>query len=167
MEALRGRSRSKVLKMPPKKPTKNRVRLLLRPSVIFVPSLTSTDSSISWRNILVDIQANLQSHSLIVLAALEEPHHMGKKKAYQDSFGAAIEKSIPQFTNAVGFYAGVRLIQDGHISFENLFIAIICTMITSQQIGNASTFFSSISRGKTAAANVRSSAYNMCFTQVE
>jgi len=79
---------------------------------------------------------------------------MGKVKAYRDSLGGAVQKSFMQFTNAVGFYAGIRLIMGGHISFEDMFIAIICTMITTQQLGNSATFISNLSKGKTAAANV-------------
>lgn len=82
---------------------------------------------------------------------------MGAKKAYKDSIGAALEKSCQPFTSAVAFYAGIRLIQTGHVSFPNLFIAISTTMTTSQQVGMSSTFVSALHKGRTAAQNVSES----------
>lgn len=87
-------------------------------------------------------------------AALDQPHSLGRRKAIVDSTGAALQKAAQHFSSAVGFYAGTRLIQEGHVGFEALFVTIMTTMITSQQVGMASTFTSSLHKGQTAAANI-------------
>jgi len=94
------------------------------------------------------------SRLICIAAALDEPHAKGRVKALRDSLGSATQKASGQISTAIAFGAGVHFIQKGWITFEELFIAMIVTMITSQQVGNSSTFISAIGKGRTAAANV-------------
>lgn len=84
-------------------------------------------------------------------ASLEQPHYLGVRKAYRDSIGFALNGAISQFTAALAFYAGIRLIQGGHVSFEDMFVTMMVALITSQAVGRASTFSSTLDKGKIGA----------------
>lgn len=84
-------------------------------------------------------------------ASLEQPHQLGVKKAFRDSIGFALNGATGQFTAALAFYAGIRLIEGGNISFEDLFVTMMVAMITSNSVGRASTFRASLDKGKIGA----------------
>jgi ABC transporter transmembrane region len=65
-------------------------------------------------------------------ASLDQPHRLGVRKAFRDSIGFSLNGAISQFTAALAFYAGTRLIQGGHVSFENMFVTMMVAMITAQ-----------------------------------
>lgn len=84
-------------------------------------------------------------------ASLDQPHRLGVRKAFRDSIGFALNGAISQFTAALVFYSGIRLIEGGHVSFEDLFVTMMVALITSQSVGRASTFRASLDKGKIGA----------------
>lgn len=84
-------------------------------------------------------------------ASLDQPHRLGKRKAFRDSIGFALNGSISQFTSALAFYAGTRLIEEGQVSFEGLFVTMMVATMTSQAVGRASTFRATLDKGKIGA----------------
>ncbi len=87
-------------------------------------------------------------------ASLDQPHRLGIRKAYRDSIGFALNGAMSQFTAALAFYSGLRLIQGGHVSFQDMFITLMVALITSQAVGRASTFSSSLDKGAIGAIKV-------------
>ncbi|KAJ3280944.1 Multidrug resistance protein 1 [Borealophlyctis nickersoniae] len=86
-------------------------------------------------------------------AAIAHPHKLAERKAYFSSIGHGANSGFQMFTNAVGFYAGIRLIAEGHLQFDNMFIVIMALMITAQGLGRSSTFTTHFTKGKFAAFN--------------
>lgn len=84
-------------------------------------------------------------------ASLDQPHRLGVTKAFRDSIGFALNGAISQFTSALAFYAGTRLIEGGHVSFEDMFVTMMVALITSQSVGRAATFSTSLDKGKIGA----------------
>lgn len=70
----------------------------------------------------------------------ERPHKLALKRAYLSSMGYALNRGISLYTNSVAFYAGVRLIMNGTITFQQmfssmsgkfqLFISLYCYQVT-------------------------------------
>lgn len=58
---------------------------------------------------------------------------------------------MAQFNFAVTYFAGVKFIEDGLVSFEDLFITMMVALMTSQSLGRASTFGASLDKGKLGA----------------
>lgn len=78
---------------------------------------------------------NKQAHfELRFDRALEHPHRLAKRKAYLSSIGYALQQGINMYTNAVAFYAGVRLIDNRWINFEQMMIAMMAVIITAYRI---------------------------------
>ncbi|KAI9311518.1 P-loop containing nucleoside triphosphate hydrolase protein [Dichotomocladium elegans] len=95
---------------------------------------------------------NKQSHFEIKFdRALEHPHKLAMKKAYMSSIGYAFQQGMMMYTNAVSFYAGVRLIQDGKINFEQMMICMLAILNTAQGVGRASVFTSTYAKAKNSA----------------
>ena len=55
------------------------------------------------------------------------------------------------YTNAVAFYAGIRLIKSGQLSFQPMFTVLMAIMITATGMGRASTFTSTFEKAKHSA----------------
>ncbi|OAD06010.1 hypothetical protein MUCCIDRAFT_137671 [Mucor lusitanicus CBS 277.49] len=72
----------------------------------------------------------------------EHPHKLTRRKAYLSSIGFALNRGIGLYTNAVSFYAGMRLIVNGTISFPQMFTTMTVMISTSENIGNSSAFAS-------------------------
>lgn len=83
--------------------------------------------------------------------ALERPHKLARRKALLGSIGYAISQGIIAYTNAVAFYAGVRLIMDGKIDLNDMNTVLFVMMVTAQGIGRATTFASGIAKAKHSA----------------
>ncbi|EPB87935.1 hypothetical protein HMPREF1544_05226 [Mucor circinelloides 1006PhL] len=81
----------------------------------------------------------------------EHPHKLTQRKAYLSSIGFALNRGIGLYTNAVSFYAGMRLIVNGTISFPQMFTTMTVMISTSENIGNSSVFASSLQRAKYSA----------------
>ncbi|KAI7874137.1 p-glycoprotein [Lichtheimia hyalospora FSU 10163] len=83
--------------------------------------------------------------------ALEYPHKLAVKKAYLSSIGYALQQGISMYTNAVAFYAGVRLIDQQRLDFEQMMVCMMAILITAQGIGRASVFTSTYAKAKHSA----------------
>ncbi|KAG2226169.1 hypothetical protein INT45_003314 [Circinella minor] len=83
--------------------------------------------------------------------ALDRPHKLAMRKAYMSSVGYALQQGINMYTNAVAFYAGVRLMDDGKIDFEAMIVCMMAVLITAQGIGRASVFTSTFAKAKNSA----------------
>ncbi|KAL9539286.1 hypothetical protein MBANPS3_010350 [Mucor bainieri] len=81
----------------------------------------------------------------------EHPHKLTQRKAYLSSIGFALNRGIGLYTNAVSFYAGMRLIVNGTISFPQMFTTMTVMISTSENIGNSSVFASTMSRATYSA----------------
>ncbi|KAI9255701.1 P-loop containing nucleoside triphosphate hydrolase protein [Phascolomyces articulosus] len=83
--------------------------------------------------------------------ALDHPHKLAMRKAYMSSVGYALQQGINMYTNAVAFYAGVRLMDDGKIDMEQMIVCMMAVLITAQGIGRASVFTSTFAKAKNSA----------------
>lgn len=83
--------------------------------------------------------------------ALEHPHKLAMRKAYTSSVGYALQQGITMYTNAVAFYAGVRFMDNGMISFEDMMVSMMAILITAQGIGRGSVFTSTFAKAKNSA----------------
>jgi ABC-type bacteriocin/lantibiotic exporter with double-glycine peptidase domain len=84
-------------------------------------------------------------------ASLEQPHELGMQKAYRDSIGFALNYAVGQFTTALTYYGGLRLIEGGHVSFQDLYVTLMVALVTAQSVGRSATFTSSLDKGKIGA----------------
>eukprot|EP00026_Physarum_polycephalum_P000633 Phypoly_transcript_00634.p1 GENE.Phypoly_transcript_00634~~Phypoly_transcript_00634.p1 ORF type:complete len:1124 (+),score=212.16 Phypoly_transcript_00634:900-4271(+) len=85
-------------------------------------------------------------------ASLESPHRLGVSKSFRDSIGVALQGSTGQFINALAFYAGLRLIQGGHVSFEHMFVTLMLAIVSAQALGRAAMFTISLHKGRIGAS---------------
>lgn len=83
--------------------------------------------------------------------ATDHPHHLAVRKAYFASLGYAGQQSMMLFTNAVAFYAGIRLMAEGRIDFSNMFTVMMAVMLTAQGMGRGSVFTSTFAKAKLSA----------------
>jgi ATP-binding cassette subfamily B (MDR/TAP) protein 1 len=83
--------------------------------------------------------------------ATDHPHHLAVRKAYLASLGYAGQQSMMLFTNAVAFYAGIRLMAEGRIEFSNMFTVMMAVMLTAQGMGRGSVFTSTFAKAKLSA----------------
>ncbi|CEP15949.1 hypothetical protein [Parasitella parasitica] len=81
----------------------------------------------------------------------EHPHRLTQRKAYLSSIGYALIRGIGLYTNAVSFYAGMRLIVSGTISFPQMFTTMTVMISTAENIGNSSVFASTLAKAKYSA----------------
>jgi hypothetical protein len=84
-------------------------------------------------------------------ASLEYPHKLGLSKTYKDSLGFALNGAIAQFIAALTYYAGMRLIEGGHVSFQDVYVTLLTALVTTQALGRSSTFMASLDKGKIGA----------------
>lgn len=82
---------------------------------------------------------------------LVEPHKAARREALIASAGFAMTQGASMFSSALGFYAGVRLLDVGKITFQEMFTVQMAVTITSSMLGRASTFFTQYSKSKAAA----------------
>lgn len=83
--------------------------------------------------------------------ATEHPHKLAVRKAYMASLGYAGQQSMMLFTNAVAFYAGIRLMAEGKITFTDMFTVMMAVMLTAQGMGRGSVFTSTFAKAKLSA----------------
>ncbi|KAJ3123936.1 Multidrug resistance protein 1 [Physocladia obscura] len=86
-------------------------------------------------------------------ANLERPHKLALEKARKASLGNGMTQAFTQFANALGFYAGLRLVEANIISFSPLFKVLMAVMLTAQGLGRSSTFLETYTKAKIAAIN--------------
>lgn len=85
-------------------------------------------------------------------ATISRPHKLARRKAFLVSLGYGAHQGLNQFANALGFYAGLRLVENG-LHFQNMFTVIMAVMITGSGIGRSSTFVSTFAKAKIGAIN--------------
>ncbi|KAL0086716.1 P-loop containing nucleoside triphosphate hydrolase protein [Phycomyces blakesleeanus] len=83
--------------------------------------------------------------------ATEHPHKLAQRKALTASLGYGLQQGISLFTNAVGYYAGMRLISEGRINFQQMFTTMLGIMLTAEGIGRGSVFIRTFAKAKYAA----------------
>ncbi|KAI8976786.1 P-loop containing nucleoside triphosphate hydrolase protein [Pilobolus umbonatus] len=83
--------------------------------------------------------------------ATDHPHNLAKVKAYKSSIGYSFSKAIATLANAVAFYAGTRLMQEGKITFPEMFKCMMAVMNTSEIIGRCCTFVKMYTKAKFSA----------------
>ncbi|KAI8976783.1 putative ABC transporter protein, partial [Pilobolus umbonatus] len=83
--------------------------------------------------------------------ASERPHRLAQLKAYKSSIGHALQQAISIFSNAVAFYAGTLLIQNGKIDFKQMFTCMMTIMMTAQGVGRCSVFVQTYTKAKFSA----------------
>ncbi|KAJ3243519.1 hypothetical protein HDU78_000400 [Chytriomyces hyalinus] len=86
-------------------------------------------------------------------ANLERPHQLALKKAREASLGNGVGQAFGQFASAVGFYAGVKLVEAGEVDFGSVFKVLMAVMFTAQGLGRGSTFAETFVKAKIAALN--------------
>ncbi|KAG0172209.1 ATP-binding cassette, sub-B (MDR TAP), member 4 [Apophysomyces sp. BC1034] len=80
--------------------------------------------------------------------AIERPHKLSQRKAITSSFGYSLQQGITMYTNAVAFYAGIRLMLNGMVTYTEMFTTMMAIMITAQGVGRASVFTSTFAKAK-------------------
>ncbi|ORZ24240.1 P-loop containing nucleoside triphosphate hydrolase protein [Absidia repens] len=83
--------------------------------------------------------------------ATERPHQLARNKAITASLGYGLQQGITIYTNAVAFYAGVRLMDNCKINFLQMFTTMMVIMISAQGVGRASVFTSIFAKAKISA----------------
>ncbi|KAI8086524.1 P-loop containing nucleoside triphosphate hydrolase protein [Halteromyces radiatus] len=83
--------------------------------------------------------------------ATERPHQLARNKAITASLGYGLHQGINIYTNAVAFYAGIRLMDNCTISFLQMFTTMMVVMISAQGVGRASVFTSVFAKAKISA----------------
>ncbi|KAJ3148525.1 hypothetical protein HDU89_004622 [Geranomyces variabilis] len=84
-------------------------------------------------------------------AAAQAPHKSAIREAFLASFGHAVSASFNMLCNAVGFYAGVRLLVAGQLSLTDMFSVMMAVTITSSLVGKSSGFIAQISKSRFSA----------------
>ncbi|KAJ3053457.1 Multidrug resistance protein 1 [Rhizophlyctis rosea] len=85
-------------------------------------------------------------------AAIEHPHQLARRKALLSSVGHGANQGFQMYANAIGFAAGMWLIQTCELEFRSMFIVIMAVMICAQGLGRSSTFTTHLTKGQFAAA---------------
>lgn len=83
--------------------------------------------------------------------ATDYPHRLAIRKALLASIGYALFRAFSMYTNAIAFYAGVRLIMDNWIDFQQMFTTMMAIMITAQNVGRGSVFTATYAKAKFSA----------------
>ncbi|KAJ3236028.1 ATP-binding cassette, sub-B (MDR TAP), member 4 [Chytriomyces hyalinus] len=84
-------------------------------------------------------------------ANLEGPHQKALEKAKYASLGNGVSQAVSQFANALGFYAGLRLVEARIITFEPVFKVLMAVMFTASGLGRSSTFVETFTKAKLSA----------------
>ncbi|KAF7732288.1 ATP-binding cassette, sub-B (MDR TAP), member 4 [Apophysomyces ossiformis] len=86
--------------------------------------------------------------------ATHRPHKLAQRKAITSSLGYALQQGITLYTNAVAFYAGLRLMANGSITYPQMFTTMMAIMITAQGVGRASVFTSTFAKAKLSSLSI-------------
>ncbi|KAI9244274.1 P-loop containing nucleoside triphosphate hydrolase protein, partial [Phascolomyces articulosus] len=79
------------------------------------------------------------------------PHKLAHRKAYLGSIGYAINQGVIMYLYAVTFYASIRLLGIGKITFEEMMVTLMSVMITCFGIGRSAALASGIAKAKYSA----------------
>ncbi|GAA5812686.1 hypothetical protein MFLAVUS_006143 [Mucor flavus] len=86
--------------------------------------------------------------------ATQDMHRLAKRRAYTSSVGFSLLQGTSMYTNAVGFYAGVRLMVENKVTLNEMVITMMSIMIMSDSIGRSSVFIATFVKAKIAAVSV-------------
>lgn len=79
------------------------------------------------------------------------PHKLAIRKAYLGSIGYALSQGMVIYVNAVSFYAGIRFLEKGMMTIEQMMVVMMAVVMTAMGIGRGSMFVSHIVKAKYAA----------------
>ncbi|KAI7880111.1 putative ABC transporter protein [Lichtheimia hyalospora FSU 10163] len=79
------------------------------------------------------------------------PHKLAIRKAYLGSIGYALSQGMVIYVNAVSFYAGIRFLEKGMMTIEQMMVVMMAVVMTAIGIGRGSMFVSHIVKAKYAA----------------
>lgn len=86
--------------------------------------------------------------------ATKEIHRLSKRRAFTSSIGFSLLQSSTPFANAIGFYAGAKLIIKNQLAFRDMIVALTSVIIFSESIGRSSVFIATFAKAKIAAIAV-------------
>ncbi|KAI9302369.1 putative ABC transporter protein [Cunninghamella echinulata] len=86
--------------------------------------------------------------------ATERSHQLTMKKAWVSSFGYACTQSGPLFCQVIAFYSGMRFIENGWITYNDMFTSLMMIMISAMGVGQGAVFAKNFSTGKLAAISI-------------
>lgn len=78
----------------------------------------------------------------------QRTHKLTQRKAYLSSIGFSLVRSISFYIKVVSFYAGMRLIVNGSITFPQIFTTMAVIISSAENIGKNSIFASPIAKAK-------------------
>lgn len=86
--------------------------------------------------------------------ATKDIHRLAKRRAFTSSIGFSLLQGTALYTNAVGLYAGINLIKQGHITLNEMIITVMSIMIMADSVGRSSVFITTFVKAKIAAVAV-------------
>lgn len=79
------------------------------------------------------------------------PQRLAYRKAYLGSIGYALNQAMVIYVYAIAFYAGVRFMEKGMMTIEQMMVVMLSVIFTAMGIGRGSMFVSFIVKAKYAA----------------
>lgn len=79
------------------------------------------------------------------------PQRLAHRKAYLGSIGYALNQAMVIYVYAIAFYAGVRFMEKGMMTIEQMMVVMLSVIFTAMGIGRGSMFVSFIVKAKYAA----------------
>ncbi|CAO3649964.1 unnamed protein product [Cunninghamella blakesleeana] len=86
--------------------------------------------------------------------ATEKLHKLTMKKAWLSSFGYAATQSGPLFCQVLAFYSGMKFIERGWITYNDMFTSLMLIMMSALGVGQGAVFAKNFSTGKLAAISI-------------
>ncbi|KAI8060793.1 putative ABC transporter protein [Gongronella butleri] len=82
------------------------------------------------------------------------PHKLAMRKAYTSAFGYACVSGVPLFAQGIAFYAGLRFMANGWISYNNMFSSMTIIMMGAMGVGQSMVFQKAYTKGKMSSIEV-------------
>ncbi|ORX58664.1 P-loop containing nucleoside triphosphate hydrolase protein [Hesseltinella vesiculosa] len=92
--------------------------------------------------------------SLDSFTATERPHQLSMRRAWYSAIGTACSVSVPRFAQAITFYAGVRFMANGWITYRDMFSSMMMIMMSANGVGQGLVFQQAFESGKVSAISV-------------
>ncbi|ORX63121.1 P-loop containing nucleoside triphosphate hydrolase protein [Hesseltinella vesiculosa] len=86
--------------------------------------------------------------------ATERPHQLSMRRAWYSAIGTACSVSVPRFAQAITFYAGVRFMANGWITYRDMFSSMMMIMMSANGVGQGLVFQQAFESGKVSAISV-------------
>ncbi|ORZ20162.1 P-loop containing nucleoside triphosphate hydrolase protein [Lobosporangium transversale] len=84
----------------------------------------------------------------------KEPHKYARNKAVFASFGFAMSQAVAYWSYSIGFYGGYRLIENGIITYEQMFTCMFSVVFTAMSLGHITSELPKYAKGKQSAINI-------------